>query len=103
MNKIPKKARESFDLYYDDDKGIFIIDYYKNESLPLNGWLKPCINCYSITSNYIIFNYNDREIEISLCRLCNKNKYKNYKRINFLMDKIEENEEINKFCESCLC
>ena len=76
-----------------------IVDYYKNVSLPLNGWLKPCINCYSITSNYIIFNYNDREIEISMCDLCKKNnKYKCKKRIYMLMDKIEEMNEINKCC-----
>ena len=98
MNKIPKKAKKTFYLYYDEDKGIYIIDYYKNKSLPLNGWFKPCVNCNNITSKYIIFNYNDRKIEISLCHLCNKNIYNSYKRIYWLMDKIEEENEINKCC-----
>ena len=99
MNKIPKKARKTFDLYYDNDKETYIIDYYKNKSFPLNGWLKPCINCYNITSNYIIFNYNDRKIEISLCNLCKKkNKYKCWKRIYMLMDKIEEKNKIKICC-----
>jgi hypothetical protein len=98
MNKIPKKAGETFKLYYDDDIGAYIIDYYKNESIPLNGWLKHCINCYAITSKYVIFDYmENKKIAISLCPRCNKNI--KYKRINLLMDKINKNNK----CKFCLC
>ena len=101
MKKIPKKAEGTFRLYYDDDINVYIIDYYKNKSLPLNGWLKPCINCYGIISKYVIFDYNNQKIAISLCSRCNKNI--NYKRIYLLMDKIDEMYEIDNECKFCLC
>lgn len=103
MNIIPKKAKETFQLYYDDDREIYIIDYYVNKSLPLNGWLKPCVNCYTITSKYFMFNYNDRKIEISLCNQCDIKKKKIYKRIYRLMDIIKEENKLNKYCKICLC
>lgn len=101
MNKIPKRAGETFKLYYDNDIKAYIVDYYNNESLPLNGWLKPCVNCYNITSKYVIFGYKNQEIAISLCSKCSKNI--NYKRIYMLMDKIDEMNEIDNECKFCLC
>ena len=100
MDKIPKKAEETFRLYYDNDINAYIIDYYKNKSFPLNGWLKLCINCYKITSKYMIFDYKNQKIAISLCSGCNKDI--NYKRIYLLMDKIDERCEIDNGCKFCL-
>ena len=43
--------------------------YTKEEypNLPLHGWIKPCINCSTITSNSILFNYNKHTYKFYLC------------------------------------
>ena len=57
-------------IYYSNLFQKYIIDYYENDSFPLNGWFKECILCYTVTGKYIEHNYNDKIIIIPMCNGC---------------------------------
>ena len=56
----PYDSQNSSYAYYSPLWDAYIVDYYKDESFPLFGWIKPCIYCDSITKEHIIFNYKKR-------------------------------------------
>ena len=72
---IPDYSNYRCSGYFSSIKNAYILDYYNNLSLPLNGWLKNCINCYKICSQYIYIDYKLRRIIIPICYDCQK--YKN--------------------------
>ncbi len=72
-NHIPYHASNSGKIYFSNFLEHYIIDNYKNNSLPLNGWIKNCFICYSITENHIFKKYKNNKIGIPLCKKCSKN------------------------------
>ena len=96
--KIPSVATKSFEIYYDNDYKAYIIDYYKRDNLPLNGWIKPCINCENFSSQHIIYRYDSRiKILISFCKVCRKYySDKVDKVVEELIDKVENRIILNK-------
>lgn len=87
----PKIAYKTYKIYYDKDYKSYIIDYYKNKSFPLNGWLKPCLICCQIMSNYEKYRIiNTSEVLIvNICKDCVKIKNKRkYKYISELVDRV---------------
>ena len=101
--KIPFVATKSFEIYHDDDYKAYIIDYYKRDNLPLNGWIKPCIECNSFSSQHIFYRYsNNIKILISLCRTCRKYyPDKVDKEVENLIDKVENKIILNKRKRIC--
>lgn len=87
----PKIAYKTYKIYYDKDYKCYIIDYYKNKSFPLNGWLKPCLICCQIMSNYEKYRIiNTGEVLIvNICKNCVKIKDKRkYRYISELVDRV---------------
>ena len=71
--EIPEIATRSFNIYFSKDYDAYIIDYYISKTLPLNGWIKPCINCNTYTSKYIIKSIAESKFAINLCKSCQFN------------------------------
>ena len=44
------------------------------KTLPYNGWIKVCSNkiCQTITSQYYLFNYNNKTYKVYFCKQCLK-------------------------------
>jgi len=81
---IPYNAKKTNNIYYSDLFEAHIIDYYRNKSFPLNGWIKECIICDSPTGKFVKKNhFFVKNIIIPLCKHCQKKKYK-YKIYEFL-------------------
>ena len=101
--KIPSRATESYENYYDDDYKAYIIDYYERNNLPLNGWIKPCINCGNFSSQHIIYRYDCRiKLLVSLCKGCRKYySDKVDKVVEELIDKVENRIILNKRKKIC--
>lgn len=122
---LPKIAYKTYKIYYDKDYKCYIVDYYKNKSFPLNGWLKPCLICYHLTSNYEKYRIiNTGEVLIiNTCKDCVKMKEKRkYNYISELVDrviinnylediyimpykfeKVDDDNVIQKDINSCVC
>ena len=122
---LPKIAYKTYKIYYDKDYKCYIIDYYKNKSFPLNGWLKPCLMCYHLSSNYEKYRIiNTGEVLIiNMCKDCVKmKKERKYGYIselinrviisNYLEDiyikpykfeKVDDDNIIQKDINSCVC
>ena len=77
---IPYNAVNSGNIYFSNLLDCYIIDYYINDSLPLNGWFKECIICYMITgnSNYIKYKLDKKKISIPICKNCLNLNTKNF-------------------------
>jgi hypothetical protein len=91
MNGIPKYAKMNYKMYYSKDYEGYIIDDYQNPSFPLNGWLKPCLICYNISSKYEKYKilHTGEVLIINLCCLCqNKEKKEKYKYIAEQVDRV---------------
>ena len=95
---IPEQANKTYKIYYCPDYEAYIVDNYVSENLPLNGWIKFCINCGTYTSKYIIRAYLDEPLVINVCNNCRKRKQMAVDiRISKLFDKIvQKNITINK-------
>lgn len=88
---LPKNANKTYKIYYDKDYKCYIIDYYNHKSFPLNGWLKPCLICCQIMSNYEKYRIiNTGEVLIvNICKVCVKMKEKRkYRYISELVDRV---------------
>ena len=72
---------------------ICIFDYYTNKSLPLFGWLKPCMICCDLTSLVLIF-YIKKKYKSFVCKNCNE-KYSDL-RIKLPTNKLLQNSFISK-------
>lgn len=87
---IPIKAKKSYKIFYCYDYDAYIIDDYISETLPLNGWIKFCINCRTRTSKYIIRHYLGEPFVINICNCCKKyNQIETDINISRLFDKID--------------
>ena len=71
---IPLQANKTYKIYYCHDYEAYIVDNYISESLPLDGWIKCCINCETYTSKYIIRHYLGEPIVINVCNNCRRRK-----------------------------
>ena len=67
---IPYLSNGDGKLYYSKLHKKYILDYYINKSLPLNGWFKECIFCYTITGRYIDYIYKKKLLMIPICKNC---------------------------------
>jgi len=86
---IPEKANKTYKIYYCPDYEAYIVDDYIYKSLPLNGWIKLCINCRVQTSKYIVRSYLGKPFVINVCSNCRKLKQMAVDiRISRLLDKI---------------
>lgn len=87
---IPKQANKTYKIYYCRDYDAYIVDNYISENLPLNGWIKFCINCEIQTSKYIISHYFGKSFVINICHNCKrKNQIETDINISRLFDKID--------------
>ena len=69
--KIPYHANKRKKLYYSKLWKAWIMDYYRDSSFPLDGWLKPCYFCNYITGNFIKYSYRKKAlIIVPICRKC---------------------------------
>ena len=87
--KIPYHAKLRNIGYYCHIRHHYIIDNYKNPSMPLRGWFKECNNCFSICGTYKLFNFYNKEIEVPLCRSCIHKLYNNKKIHSFCYDTVK--------------
>lgn len=87
------------EIFYDEDnflkanpskmRKIYEFKYYENDehnSLPLEGWIKPCVCCMSYTSTTIVYQYplkvKYQYFRIHICHSCmRKNKLEFLERI----------------------
>ena len=118
---LPYHAKGDKALYYSEIDKCYIFDYYKNKSLPLFGWYKPCMICVDLTNNNFKFiDRNKRCVQSFICNECNK-KYSQF-RIKLHLNKLLVNSfipeinnkikdpskvlikqlESNKFCKNLL-
>ena len=82
QSKMPYHAQKTFTLYYSTMWGAWIIDYYMDKSFPLDGWIKPCYFCNSITGNYIKYDHRKKAVIIfPLCKHCVKNSFSSLQEI----------------------
>jgi hypothetical protein len=91
MSVIPKYASGTFLIYYCDDYKGHLVDYYKNKSFPLNGWLKFCIMCRCVTSKFEKYKikHTKEVIIVNICPRCQKmEKEDKNKYISIFIDKI---------------
>jgi len=87
---IPKQANKTYKIYYCHVYDAYIVDNYISENLPLNGWIKFCINCEIHTSKYIIRHYLGKPFVINICHNCKrKNQIETDINISRLFDKID--------------
>lgn len=94
MSNFPYHAKGNKELYYSKIDDMYIFDYYTNKSLPLFGWLKPCMICCDLTSNSFNFLYKNKNIQSFVCKNCNE-KYSDF-RIKLSINKLLENSFITK-------
>ena len=78
---IPYIAQNSKNAYFCSVRKLYIIDDYKNNSLPLRGWFKYCTLCDKICGQHMIYSFEESEIsydiQVPLCSYCssvNSNK-----------------------------
>ena len=90
---IPYNAQGNYELYYSKIDDIYIFDYYKNKSLPLFGWFKPCMICCDLTSRNFRFLHKRKYIQSIICENCNK-KYSEL-RIRLYINKLLKNSFIS--------
>ena len=82
-NTIPYYANKQYELHYSTMWNGWIMDYYRDKSFPLEGWLKPCYFCHYISGNYVTYYHRHRhKIIVPICKHCFSSEFSNWIEFN---------------------